>query len=96
MKKDTTYNVVIKPLVTEKGTHQAQAVNAYSFEVATWANKVQIKKAIQDIYNVKVLSVRTSVRRGKPRRTKVNRMSATKHWKKAVVVLHSDYHIDLF
>ena len=96
MKKDTTYNVVIKPLVTEKGTHQAQSVNAYSFEVATWANKIQIKKAIQDIYNVKVLSVRTSVRRGKPRRTKINRMSATKHWKKAVVVLHPDNHIDLF
>jgi len=96
MHKDTTYNVVIRPLVTEKGTHQAQSVNAYSFEVATWANKTQIKQAIQDIYDVKVLSVRTSVRRGKPRRTRVNRMTSTRHWKKAVVVLHSDYHIDLF
>ena len=96
MKNDKTYNVIIKPLVTEKGTHQATAVNAYSFEVATWANKAQIKQAIEQIYDVKVLSVRTSFRHGKPRRTRINRMSATKHCKKAVVVLHGEYHIDLF
>ncbi len=96
MKKDKTYTVVIKPLVTEKGTFQATAMNAYPFEVATWANKTQIKLAIEHIYNVKVLSVRTSFRHGKPRRTRTNRMSATKHWKKAVVVLHGEYHIDLF
>jgi large subunit ribosomal protein L23 len=96
MKKDNTYSVIIKPLVTEKGTHQATAVNAYSFEVATWANKAQIKQAIEHIYDVKVVSVRTSFRHGKPRRTRINSMSATKHWKKAVVVLHGEYHIDLF
>ena len=96
MKNDKTYNVIIKPLVTEKGTHQATAMNAYSFEVATWANKTQIKQAVENIYDVKVLSVRTSFRHGKPRRTRTNRMSATKHWKKAVVILHGDNHIDLF
>ena len=93
--KNEIYNIIIRPLVTEKGTHQAQAVNAYSFEVAPWANKAQIKLAIQDIYNVKVLSVRTSVRRGKPRRTRF-RWGQTKHWKKAVVVLDEKDHIDLF
>ncbi len=96
MKKDNTYSIIIKPLVTEKGTHQSQALNAYSFEVATWANKTQIKQAVENIYDVKVLGVRTSTRHGKPRRTRINSMSATKHWKKAVVVLHDDYHIDLF
>ncbi|MGB2823428.1 MAG: 50S ribosomal protein L23 [Phycisphaerae bacterium] len=94
--KDNTYSIIIKPLVTEKGTYQSQALNAYTFQVATWANKAQIKRAVQDIYNVKVLTVRTSNRKGKPRRVRWNQWGATKHWKKAVVVLHEDHHIDLF
>ena len=94
--KDTTYNIIIKPLVTEKGTWQSQTQNAYSFQVATWANKIQIKQAVERIYDVKVVQVRTATRKGKPRRARWNEWSATKHWKKAVVVLHPDYHIDLF
>ena len=94
--KENTYSIIIKPLVTEKGTHQAQATNAYSFQVATWANKVQIRHAVEQIYNVKVVTVRTCNRKGNPRRTRSNRLGVTKHWKKAVVVLHDDHHIDLF
>jgi large subunit ribosomal protein L23 len=94
--KGTIYGVIIRPLVTEKGTHQSQALNAYSFQVASWANKVQIKQAVEEIYNVKVLEVRTSNRKGKPRRVRWNQWGTTKHWKKAVVVLHEDHHIDLF
>jgi len=94
--RDTIYNILIKPLVTEKGTYQSQALNAYTFQVASWANKVQIKKAVEDIYNVKVLKVRTANRKGKPRRVRWNQWGATKHWKKAVVILHEDHHIDLF
>ncbi|MCD6303720.1 MAG: 50S ribosomal protein L23 [Planctomycetes bacterium] len=94
--RDSTYNVIIKPLITEKGTYQNEVLNAYSFQVATWANKIQIRRAVESIYNVKVLSVRTSMRKGKPRRIRWNQWGATKHWKKAVVVLHPDYHIDLF
>ena len=94
--KDIIYSIIIRPLVTEKGTHQSQKLNAFSFEVAAWANKMQVRKAVESIYNVKVLDVRTSMRQGKPRRTRYNRWGATKHWKKAVVVLHKDYHIDLF
>ena len=95
--KNEMYGIVIRPLITEKGTHQAMAnsVNAYSFEVATHANKSQIKQAIQKIYNVKVESVRTANRKGKPRRSG-RFMGKTRHWKKAVVKLHSDDHIDLF
>ncbi len=89
------YGVVIRPLVTEKGTHQSQTRNSYAFEVADTANKAQIKQAVEKIYNVKVLEVRTCRRKGKPRRSKVG-WSETSHWKKAVVVLHPDYHIDLF
>ena len=63
-------NVIIKPLVTEKSTHQQQTRNSYAFQVHRNANKPEIKKAVEAIYNVKVLEVRTMTRKGKPRRTK--------------------------
>ncbi len=92
---DTIYNIIIRPLVTEKGTYQSETLNSYAFEVAPTANKAQIKQAIEKIYNVKVLSVRTANRKGKPRRTGY-KWGTTSHWKKAFVVLHEDHHIDLF
>jgi large subunit ribosomal protein L23 len=93
--KTEIYNIVVRPLVTEKGTWQSQSLNAYPFEVDPRANKTQIKQAVEKIYNVKVVNVRTATRKGKPRRAGAT-MGRTKHWKKAVVVLHEDYHIDLF
>ena len=93
--KDEIYSIVVRPLVTEKGTFQSQALNAYAFEVAPRANKTQIKQAVEKIYDVKVKDVRTAMRKGKPRRTG-RVMGSTRHWKKAVVLLHPDYHIDLF
>jgi large subunit ribosomal protein L23 len=93
--KDEIYGIVIRPLVTEKGTHQSQTLRAYAFEVDYDANKTQIKQAVEKIYSVKVLEVRTANRKGKPRRAGYSR-GKTRHWKKAVVVLHSEYHIDLF
>ena len=94
--KESMYEILIKPLVTEKGTHQSEMLKAYCFRVATWANKAQIKHAVETIYSVKVMEVRTATRKGKPRRTRSNQWGSTRHWKKAVVVLHEDYHIDLF
>ena len=93
--KDEVYGIIVRPLVTEKGTHQAEARNAYTFEVAPTANKTQIKQAVERMYNVKVLTVRTSSRKGKLRRVGTRR-GKTKQWKKAVVVLHEDHRIDLF
>jgi large subunit ribosomal protein L23 len=93
--ENNIYNVIIRPLVTEKGTHQSQRHNAYAFEVNAEANKAQIRQAVEKIYSVKVLEVRTANRKGKPRRMG-RKMGTTSHWKKAVVVLHSDQHIDLF
>ena len=55
----------------------------------------KIKHAVEKIYNVKVREVRTANRKGKPRRARFKR-GLTSHWKKAVVVLDSDHHIDLF
>ena len=89
------YNIIIKPLVTEQGMHFANTKNAYSFEVNKKANKVQIRGAVERLYSVKVTDVRTANVMGKPRR-RGRTMGMTKSWKKAVVVLHEDYHIDLF
>lgn len=89
------YNVIIRPLITEQGTHLASVKGAYSFEVNKKANKTQIKKAVEALYNVKVDKVRTANRRGKQRRRGIT-FGATASWKKAVVYLEPDYHIDLF
>ncbi len=89
------HDVVVRPLITEKSTHQSQALNAYAFEVHPKAGKIEIKQAIQQLYSVRVLDVRTSHRQGKPRRMG-RTMGTTKAWKKAVVVLHDQDHIDLF
>ena len=94
------YHTIIRPLITEKSTHQARGSSdlrggAYSFEVHPEANKAQIKDAIAKIYGVKVLEVRTSNLKGKLRRFRFT-YGRTRARKKAVVVLGRDSHIDLF
>lgn len=100
------YHIVRRPLVTEKGTHQSRQAydgtksrpgrgGAYSFEVHPNANKIEIGEAIEKIYNVKVQSVRTAVHAGKRRRYRF-KAGLTRQWKKAVVVLEPECHIDLF
>ena len=89
------YQVILRPLVTEQGTHQARTLGAYPFAVHPKSNKAEIRNAIENIYNVKVTDVRTANRKGKPRR-RGRTHGHTAHWKKAIVVLHKDDHIDLF
>ncbi len=100
------YETVRRPLVTEKGSHQSQQSfkesrhkpargGSYAFEVHPEATKAMIKQAVERIYHVKVQSVRTANRQGKRRRVRF-KFGQTRHWKKAVVVLHADSHIDLF
>ena len=91
---DTT-QVIIKPLVTEKSTHQQTTRNTYAFKVDLGANKAQIKQAVEQLFSVKVLDVRTMNRRGKPRRTKL-RMGHASDWKRALVVLDENSRIELF
>ena len=88
-------NVIVRPLITEQGIHLANTKGAYSFQVNNYANKTQIKNAIEKIYSVKVSKVRTANRKGKQRRRGRN-FGITPSWKKAVVFLQPDYHIDLF
>jgi large subunit ribosomal protein L23 len=100
------YHIVRRPLVTEKGTHQTKLAfdrttsrpgrgGSYSFEVHPGANKIEIRNAIEKIYGVKVQAVRTSARKGKQRRHRF-KTGTTRQWKKAVVVLQPEFHIDLF
>jgi len=89
------YKVVIRPLVTEQGMHFASTRGAYSFEVARGVNKAQIRKAVENLYSVKVRKVCTANRKGKFRR-KGRSIGQASAWKKAVVYLKPEYHIDLF
>ena len=88
-------NVIIKPLVTEKTTHQLETRNVYAFQVNRNANKIQIRQAVQELYKVKVLDVRTLTRKGKPRRTKT-KMAKTSDWKRAIVTLEENSRIELY
>ena len=89
------YQVVIKPLITEKGTGQNEKLNQYAFQVHAEANKQQIREAVETIYEVRVLKVRTMKRLGKMRRYRYTR-GRMSGMKKAVVTLHKEDHIDLF
>ena len=89
------YQVILRPLITEKATHLSERHNAYPFEVNSKATKTEIKEAVEVLFNVKVADVRTQNRRGKARRyrLKVGRM---RHWKKAIVALYEEYRIDFY
>lgn len=94
------YHTIIKPLITEKSTHLSRTSTdehggTYTFQVHAEANKAQIRDAVEKIYGVTVLDVRTSVRPGKPRRFRF-KMSASAPVKKALVTVDKNSHIDLF
>ena len=79
-------NIIISPIITEKSSNQVQKQNTYSFKVSGNANKIEIKKAIERIFDVKVLSVNTICYQGKPKSLgKYN--GKRPDWKKAIVTL---------
>ena len=90
-----SYQVVLRPLVTEKGMHRSSRDNQYAFEVNPLADKDDVRRAVEELFNVKVVKVRTQNRRGKPRRYRF-RYGSTKQWKKAIVTLDSEHRIDFF
>lgn len=88
-------DVVRRALITEKGTVLREARQQYLFEVQRDANKIEIKRAVETIFNVKVASVRTQQVHGKVRRQ--GRFVGRKNdWKKAIVTLQPDQKIELF
>ena len=87
--------IIRRPLLTEKGTLMSEVVNKVLFEVTMEANKIEIRKAVEKIYNVKVTSVHTQVVRGKLKR--VGRSVGRRpNWKKAIVSLAEGSAIDFF
>ena len=89
------YSIIIRPLVTEQGMHFANTKGAYSFEVNRKANKTQIRNTVERIYKVRVRKVNTANHLGK-RRRRGRGIGMTSNWKKAVVYLDPEDHIDLF
>ena len=87
--------VIRRPLVTEKGVHASERLNAYAFEVHPLATKVDVKAAVEQLWEVRVAEVRTQNRKGKPRRQGAV-MGHSKSWKKAVVKLHDEDRISFF
>ena len=89
-------DVIKRPLMlTEKGTILREQENKYLFEVAMGANKIQVKNAVEELFDVDVLTVRTMIVRGRMRRMGRGR-AKTKNWKKAIVELVEGDEIDFF
>ena len=88
-------DVVQGPVITEKGTLVSEAGNQVVFRVHPHANKIEIRRAVESVFKVKVLKVRTSQQLGKVRR--VGRHQGRRaNWKKAYVTLAEGNRIDFF
>ena len=89
------HQILLKPLVTEKGMHRSTRNNAYAFEVNRLATKADVKRAVEELFEVSVVKVHVQNRKGKPRRTKFH-VGHTAPWKKAIVTLDSEHRINFF
>jgi large subunit ribosomal protein L23 len=87
------HQIVLRPLVTEKGVFQSETANHYAFEVNPLATKTEIKHAVETLFGVEVRKVATQNRKGKSRRYRAT-LGRTKGSKKAVVRLKGDARID--
>ena len=87
-------NVLLKPLMTEKSMQRKEELNAVTFRVSVDANKVEIRQAVEKVFNVKVATVRTAFHEGKWKR--MGKFEGRRPgWKKAVVTLAPGHKIDL-
>ena len=89
------YQIVRKPLVTEKSTQQKEANRQYAFEVDRSANKIEIQSAVERLFKVKVLEVRTCNVLGKVKRLG-RKYGKRPDWKKAIVTLKEGDRIEFF
>ena len=89
------YDIVLRPIVTEKSSLLKEGSNQYVFEVATTANKIEIAKAVEQLFKVKVLSVRVMNMEGKERRLGKH-TGKRSDWRKAVVKLSPKDKISFF
>ncbi len=92
----SAYDIVNTVLVTEKNS-ELQEQNKYCFKVRPDANKIEIKHAVEQLFDVKVISVNVINCKGKPKRSgRSNKIGHRADWKKAIVTLHEDSSIDVF
>ncbi|MGQ9630312.1 MAG: 50S ribosomal protein L23 [bacterium] len=89
------YSVIRRPILTEKCIAMRSSENKYAFEVARSANKIQIKRAVETIFGVKVKDVKTMVMPGKMRRVRYKE-GMTPKWKKAIVTLEQGQKMEAF
>jgi len=89
------YDIIKSPLITEKTTIQKEASNQVSFKVFRMANRIEIKRAVENIFNVKVAGVRTMQVKGKTKQ-RGRIIGKRKDWKKAIVTLMPGERIDFF
>ena len=94
MRKDVR-DIIRRPLVTEKSTTANEEANKVTFAVRRDANKIEIKKAVEEVFGVRVLEIRTMTMHGKKKRIGF-RQGRRPDWKKAVVTLREGERIDLF
>ncbi|MBC7189395.1 50S ribosomal protein L23 [Candidatus Aerophobetes bacterium] len=87
------YNIILSPVVTEKST-ELQKERIYIFKVPLQANKIEIKKAVEELFNVKVEKVRTLTVKPKFRKWRGRVVGKTSGWKKAIVKLKEGYTIE--
>lgn len=88
------YDVIKRPLLTEKGTMLQESQGTYCFQVALGVNKIEIRAAIEELFDVKVADVRTAVISGKTKRFG-RTFGKRSNWKKAFVKLEGDAQLDL-
>jgi large subunit ribosomal protein L23 len=92
------YDVIRRPLITEKTAEMAERLNKYVFEVDKQANKIQVKDAVEEIFDLegKVIKVNTMLMPAKRGRRGRNSYIRSRAWKKAVVTLEDGVSIELF
>ncbi|MEZ4668322.1 MAG: 50S ribosomal protein L23 [Anaerolineae bacterium] len=90
------YEVLVRPVVSEKTAVMGDELHQFVFEVAPNANKIQIKEAVELIFEVDVLKVHTMVVPAKRGRRGRNWYLRSRQWKKAIVTLPADQTIELF
>ncbi len=87
--------IIKRMLMTEKGTRLKETMNQYSFEVDRGANKLEIRRAVEEQFGVKVKDVNTMTRKGKAKRLRTASYGRTKTWKRAVVTLQDGQNIEM-
>ncbi len=96
--KRTAYDILIRPVLTEKAVKQNEKEGKLVFEVPVDVNKIEIRKAVEEVFKdkkVKVKSVRTVIIKPKPKRVGFGKLGKTKRWKKAIIRIEAEEPINI-